>query len=247
MGIRVLGFDAETTGLSPKEDRITEVGVALWDVENKQPLVTLGTFLYDESYPPLTAEITKLTGITDDMLKEFGVSPLTQWMWLEKFCDKHRVDYIVAHNGENFDRPFLYAELDRAGVSGSFLRSLPWVDTRNDIPFPTEPDSRKLKHLALDCGFINKFEHRAVFDVMTMLSVMSHYDFNEIVEYSQIPFITVRALVNYDNRELAKAQRFSWEKVGDRVYIKQWVKRIKENKFEEEKQKCGFEIVQLKD
>jgi hypothetical protein len=77
-----------------------------------------------------------------------------------------------------------------------------------------------------------------------MMRVFSNYDLKDILAYQAIPFVTIRAMVNFDNKELAKAQRFSWEKIGDKVYTKQWVKRIKQDRFEEEKQACAaFKIV----
>jgi hypothetical protein len=84
-----------------------------------------------------------------------------------------------------------------------------------------------------------------VFDVLTMCRVLSNYDFNQVVEYSKIPFITVRAMVEYADRQLAKDQRYTWEKLGDRTFQKSWVKRIKENKFEDEKKICKFPVVRI--
>jgi DNA polymerase-3 subunit epsilon len=181
----------------------------------------------------------RVSGITVPMLEEFGTDPAHNLNWLDQYCSKHQVEYIVAHNGENFDKPLLLSELDRHGLAAPCLRSIPWIDTRTDLPFASEPDSRKLKHLALDAGFINPFAHRAVFDVLTMMRVFSNYDLKDILAYQAIPFVTIRAMVNFDNKELAKAQRFSWEKIGDKVYTKQWVKRIKQDRFEEEKQACA--------
>jgi DNA polymerase-3 subunit epsilon len=241
--MRLLGLDFETTGLDTSKDRITEMGAVVWDVDTKRPLTTLGFFLHDETYPPLSEEIIKITGLTDEILKEFGTPPAANLKWLDSYCKTHKIDYIVAHNGENYDRPLLYAELGRHNIAGECLRALPWIDTRTDIPFASEPDSRKLRHLALDCGFLNPIEHRAIFDVLTMLRVLSHYDLNAVLEYQKIPFITVRAIVSYDDRELAKKQRFSWEKIGDKTYPKWWVKKIKANKFDEEKKACTFPIV----
>lgn len=246
--MRLLGLDFETTGLDTSKERITEAGMVLWDVELKRPMTTVGVFYHDESYPPLSDEIKRLTGLTDEILREFGTAPKGNLEWLERYCSTHKVDYIVAHNGENFDKPLLFAELHRHDVPGICLRSLPWIDTRTDIPFPTEPDSRRLRHLALDCGFINPFEHRAVFDVLTMMKVLSHYNIQDILAYQKIPFCTVRAMVNYDNRELAKAQRFSWEKIGEKTYPKCWVKRVKEDKLQLEidlAAKAGFTVSRL--
>lgn len=248
MSLRLLGIDFETTGLDHQKERITEAGIVLWDVALKRPLTTVGVFYHDDAYPPLSPEIQRLTGLTDEILKEFGTAPKANLEWLERYVSAHKVDYIVAHNGENFDKPFLFAELARHGVAGTCLRSLPWIDTRTDIPFPTEPDSRRLRHLALDCGFINPFEHRAVFDVLTMMKVLSHYNLDEVLAYQKIPFVTARAVVSFQDKELAKAQRYSWEKVGDKTFPKCWVKRVKEDKFQAEVDvgvKNGFQVVRI--
>lgn len=232
--MRLLGLDFETTGFDTAKDRITEMGFALWCTKARGPLVTVGVFLHDETYPCQSDEVIKVTGITDSMLKEFGTAPKPNLEWLDGFCKKHAVDYIVAHNGENFDKPFLMAELTRNGVDASVLRQLPWIDTRTDIPFPTEPDSRRLKHLAGDHGFLNPFPHRAIFDVLTMLKVLDHYNIEDVIAYAKMPFVTCRALVSFDDRQKAKDMRYSWEKLGERSYPKMWVKRVKENQLAQE-------------
>lgn len=246
--MRLLGLDFETTGLDTSSARITEMGLALWDVPTKRPLVTVGAFLHDSSYPPQSEDIIRLTGITDAMLSEFGTEPAANLRWLDGFCAKHQVKYIVAHNGENFDKPLLMSELARHSVEAGCLRALPWIDTRTDIPFASEPDSRRLNHLALDAGFINPFQHRAVFDVLTMLRILSNYDIKHVLEYQSIPFVTCRAVVSFNEKEKAKAQRFSWEKIGEKTYPKFWVKRIKLNLLDAEIAKCkqaGFDCIRI--
>jgi DNA polymerase-3 subunit epsilon len=246
--MRVLGLDFETNGLNTAEDRITEIGAVLWDVQTKTPLLMEGIYLHDDTYPPQPAEIVRLTGITDSTLREFGLHPRMGLARLEEICEKYRPEYIVAHNGENFDRPFLKCELSRSGVEAPVLSALPWIDTRADIPFDVEPESRRLKHLALDQGFINPFAHRAVFDVLTMLRVLGGHDIEKVIAYQKIPFVVCRAMTNYDQKELAKAQRYSWEKIGDKVYPKMWVKRVKENLLEQEIENCkkgGFQSVRI--
>ncbi len=246
--MRILGLDLETTGLDTSTARITELGVALWDVPTKRPLVTVGVFLHDSTYPPQSADIIRLTGITDEMLLEFGTEPAANLRWLDGFCEKHQVKYICAHNGENFDKPLLLSELARNKLEAGYLKKLPWIDSRTDIPFASEPDSRRLNHLALDAGFINPFQHRAVFDVLTMLRILSNYDINHILEYQAIPFATCRAVVGYEDREKAKIQRFSWEKIGEKTYPKSWVKRIKLNLLDAEIAKCkqaGFDVIRV--
>ena len=245
--MRLLGVDLESTGLLTDKDRIIELGLSLWEwTPAPRPLVSVGIFLYDETYPQLSKEITDLTGITDEMLKEFGTKPKDQLTWLDSFSQKHGANYLVAHNGANFDIPLLHAELTRNGVAGHMLRSLPLIDTRADIPFEKEPDSRKLKYMAAD-HYIpqSKHAHRAMHDVLLMMEILSQHDLNKVISYQKIPFIVVRAMVSYEDRELAKAQRYSWERIGEKTFAKSWVKRIKLDQLEKERAACKFPVVQI--
>lgn len=248
--MRLLGLDFETTGLDTGNDRITEIGMVLWDGEKHRPLLQSSIFVYDPGIeerltPETVLMMERVCGLTPQILKEFGVPAPLALSIVASMCEIHKPEYIVAHNGENYDRPLLMAELARHGTASDFLRSLPWIDTRVDIPFEHEPDSRKLKHMALDVGFINPFPHRAVSDVLTMLKILSCYDLEKVIAYSKIPFVTVRAMVDYKDRELAKARRFSWEKLGDKVFPKQWIKKIKLDQLEKERAECSFTLVQL--
>jgi DNA polymerase-3 subunit epsilon len=247
--MRLLGLDLETTGLDTANDRITELGLVLWDTDKKCLLAMKSYFMIDDGLrekfknPEIAAMVKRLCNLDLETLEEFGLVPGMALSELEELAVRNKVDYILAHNGENFDKPFTYAELTRHNVKSDFFRQLPWLDTKMDIPHATPPDSNRLRHLALDCGFINPFEHRAIFDVLTMLRVLSNYDLSEVVEYSKIPFVTVRAVVTYDDRDLAKAQRYSWEKLGDKSFPKCWVKRIKQNKLQDEIKACKFQVV----
>lgn len=247
--MRVLGIDLETTGLDTGNDRITELGVVVWDVEGKKPLEMANFLIHpsdlgDRLTPEAVEMMGRVCGLTPAILEEFGVGLHTALGTLHDWATQYKIGYAVAHNAENFDRPLLEMELKRQNFTPL---NTPWIDTRTDLPFEVEPSSRKLNHLAADHGFINPFAHRAVFDVLTMLRVMSHYDFARILEYRAIPFVTVRALVDYADREKAKARRYAWQNLGDKTYPKCWVKRIKQNKLEEEQAQAGFPVVVLSD
>jgi hypothetical protein len=110
-------------------------------------------------------------------------------------------------------------------------------------------DSMRLMHLAASHGFLNPFSHRALFDVMTMLKIMSEYSFEEVLLQSKVPFVIARALVDYDNRQLAKDARFNWEKIGEETFPKQWVKQVRENKLAAEQAAAeakGFKVVRIR-
>ncbi len=243
--MRLLGIDFETTGLDTGKDRIIEVGAVLWDTDLQKPLVTTNWFMYTIGYPPISEEAGKINGISQSILDEFAQTPITIITALSHLCNLHKVDYLVAHNAENFDKPMLMAELMRCSERFTVLETTPWIDTRTDIPYAVEPSSRRLNHLAADLGFVNPFQHRALFDVLTMLRVLSNYDIKAVLEYQKIPFITMQALVSYADRELAKAQRFSWQQIGDKKYPNMWVKRIKANLLELEMKNCKFPIKEI--
>ena len=251
--MRVLGIDFETTGVDTQTAHITEVGAVLWETDTNTPLELFSTFVYEPSYEteitPAIAEMMKtVCGLTPEMIKEFGVPNKMAIEHLRKMVTKGRSDYIVCHNGTNYDRPVLKAALQRYGLESAAFDKCIWVDTMTDLPFVTPPESRKLKHIALDLGFINPFPHRAVTDVLTMLKVMSNFEFSKIVDLAKQPMVVMRALTGYDQRELAKAARYSWEKLGDKTYTKMWVKNIKEGQTAQEIENCkkaGFQSVRI--
>lgn len=230
----LLGLDFETTGLCPTNDRITEVGACLWDSEVNQPVQLLQLFCNDGGVP-ISEEITKLTGITQRVLDSFGGPTHLALEMLNSLAGK--ADAIVAHNGNNFDKLFYEKSCARNIVKPV---DKVWIDTAQDIPYPPEITTRKLKHLAVEHGFMNPFAHRALFDVVTMLRVLSHYDIHEVLKYAQAPLVTVRAMVSYDNRQLAKDRRYQWDG-GQKI----WTKQLRDFQLEKEKTEAPFQVVVL--
>lgn len=97
-------LDLETTGLSPAQDRITEVGAVR--ARGGEVLAELRTFVHPGQ--PIPAAVTAITGITDadvaDAPREVDVIPLL----LDFLGDA----VLVAHNAR-FDLGFLGAEFAR--------------------------------------------------------------------------------------------------------------------------------------
>jgi hypothetical protein len=156
------------------------------------------------------------------------------------------VDYIVAHNGSTFDRPFLLNKLAKVSLGmGGYegLERAKWLDTQHDVVYPDNFSSLRLTHLAAEYGFLNPFPHAALFDVFTMLRVLESHDIGDLVKRSLEPWVIIRAVVSYDNREDAKKLRFRWEDTGEKKYPKWWVKKVKVSEVEKERAKANFEIV----
>ena len=231
----LLGLDFETTWtepVSPMHARPTEAGAVLYDTERRAPLRIYNTLVYDGDYPSSPPELVALTGITDDMLLKYAVSPVVMLEILNEMMEE--AHYIVGHNGVEFDKVIYEQECERWDMKHL---DKPWMDTKTDVPYPEHIKTRKLTHLAADHGFANPFSHRALFDVLTMFKVMEEYDFNEIAELSKQPNVRVIANVSYHDRELAKKRGYYWD--GEN---KRWTKIMKEEQAAKEKSEAGFPV-----
>jgi len=231
-----LGIDFETTGLSSTNDHITEIGAVIWDTDTKQPVKMMNELLY---WPDMEVSsfITKLTGITKEMCEKWGADPASA---AEKFNNMFDcADYAMAHNAP-FDKGFYEDCLcKRTGIDP---RSIKWIDTRTDIPYPEETESRKLGHLAMQHGFLNPFPHRAMTDVLTMLKVASHYNPEDIIGYQDAETLEIRAMVTFNNKEKAKARGFKWSGSPRKI----WTKNIKDFQLDKEKEEADFPITVTK-
>lgn len=229
----ILGIDFETTGLDLENDRVTEVGLVLWEIETKTPIQIAGFLVKTDK--EVTAEITKLTGITREMLDKFGKSEDMAFRAVQNSV--YQADYIMAHNGNDFDRPLL-ANWDKRQESKTQVR-LPdkvWIDSKTDLPAEAYQKSAGLKYMACDHGFLYD-GHRAVNDVLAMLKILSFYDAATVIERAKQPTIHVQALVTFDTNKLAKERGYHWK-----PETKQWVKPIKANELEKEKAEASFKL-----
>ena len=227
---KILCLDFETTGLSPEKDVITEVGAALYCTDTKQPVRVSGFLLKGGL---ITAEITRITGITQGMIDTYGVSPEAGLQAIYGLAQQ--ADFLCGHNLK-FDLSFLNAEAKRQNRS---LVALPGIDTRTDLPREayTKGKSASLRYLAADHGFCYD-AHRAVNDVLATLKLLAMYDVDEVIARSKIPNVEVRAVVSFDDRLLAKERSYYW-----RAELKQWRKPMKADEVQAEKDAAPFPVV----
>jgi DNA polymerase III subunit epsilon len=247
---RVCGIDIETTGLDHANDHVTEIAWVIKDIGDPKPLEVQSHFVLPpdgmlDSSEYLKPNIQQLTKIKMTHLQN-GKSLEDIFRWLSDALHTHDVDFVVAHNGENFDKPFLQAkaqDFSPEQVTKVFTR--PWLDTSVDCVYPEDCRYTNLMYVAAYFGFINPFPHSALFDVMTMLKVLEQFDVLKVSERAKHPWVVVKAQVDYDRRELAKARRYYWETFGAEKYPKQWVKKIKECDLEKERTEAPFEVVKI--
>lgn len=234
----ICGFDIETTGLDFDKDYITEIGWMIKKWKDPKPLAVGSKLVYVPA--EISKEITELTKITGWHLE---AAPHLKSV-LEEFVadlEVYSPSYMLAHYGNNFDKPFL---LRKAKAENIKIPDIPWLDSKEDIEWPYR--STHLNYLAAECGFLNPFPHAALFDVATMFRVAETQDIGKIIQRSKTPWIVVSARVSYQNRDMAKNRRYRWESLCDEGhYPKQWVKKIKEDELEREMSESQFEVVRL--
>lgn len=270
--MKVCALDLETTGLDHVKDRITEIGATVFEARQGEEFAIEGRFsryVWDSSYPPQSEEIVALTGITDELLKAEG-QPMGSV--LKALIEElPAFDAIVAHAAYSLDQPMFYAALDRHREEiGEYryaaLKKILWFCSVVDVQYPkVKTKCRVLSHLALEVGIIvdpSKL-HRAVGDTDLLVETLAtaKVDLQAALEYAQIPWVIVRALVpnpfkppphgdNGVGKDKAKAVGFGWQRAPrtDGPEFKNcWVKRIKENEIEKEKEALGYEVIVLQE
>lgn len=241
----ICGIDLETTGLSPDKDHIIEMAYVIKGWCDPKP-IAVGHSYFTTSIP-LTKEIQELTRIDDKLLSLAGRDISVGLSALAHDCDKYGVAFMLGHNGRAFDKLFLQKVVAEIGGGEALDRylNIPWLDSKEDIIYPGTVKTTRLTYLAAEHGFLNPFPHSALFDVMTMLNVAERYPFDQMVERSKMPTLIVRALVSFDDKQLAKDRSYYWEKWADKSFPKMWVKGIKEGDFDREVKECVFPIAVL--
>ena len=217
------GLDVETTGLSPKEDEITELGMVIWDSELDAP-VWMESIFRKDCKKKISPQITELTGITRDLLDDYGRPDDYIQEKVTEFSNA--VQFYMAHNAK-FDRGFMDNKFK--------MVNKPWVCSVKDIEYPESFKTKSLGPLAAYHGFINPWPHRALTDVLTMFKVASNYNFHEILANARLPKVTLECKISYDQRHLPKEAGFYWDS-GKKI----WFKEMRKDKATELVKTLGF-------
>jgi len=150
-------FDIETTGLSPLSCGITEIGAVL--VKNGEVLDTFGTYV--DPGMPVPAEITELTGISDETVK----GAPTPDKAIEMFKEFAGERVLVAHNA-NFDMGFMRTAAEKYRIKFNYT----YIDTLAMSRYVNqELKGHKQEQLANYFGLGSYNAHRA-YDDASMLA-----------------------------------------------------------------------------
>ena len=154
----VIVFDVETTGLSPKHDRLTEIGAV--KLRGMRIVDSFNTFVDPERHIP--EKITELTGITDEMVAGAPKEKEAVEQYFA-FCGENPV--LIAHNAD-FDCAFMRNVMARQGLSHPFVKLDTLVLCRIMLP---QLAHHKLDQVAKTLK-LGKFEHHRAADDAYMLA-----------------------------------------------------------------------------
>ena len=165
MEMRTIFYDTETTGVRPGKDRVIEI--AAYDPGNSPGQEKSFCTLTNPACP-IPPDSTAISGITDEMVA--SAPPIREALtsFLE-FCSGDVV--LIAHNNDAFDKLFLEAEFQRAGLEmpqWTFIDSLKWSRKyRSDLP------KHSLQFLREAYGISANQAHRALDDCIVLQQIFS--------------------------------------------------------------------------
>ena len=221
--LSVCVVDCETTGTDHETDRIIELALQRVYVSADGQIVLTGkprSWLEDPGVP-ISPEITRITGLTDDDVKGQAIAEG------EARCIISSADVVLSHNA-GFDRPFVEKRL---GLSG-----LAWACSLNDIDWREAGfDGRSLSQLLWQCGWFYE-AHRASSDVNALLHLLDYAlasgttVMKEVLERARRPSWVVEAVgAPFSARGALKARSYRWDP-GARF----WWREVSEEALQDE-------------
>ena len=167
----ILVLDTETSGLSCRMDEIIEFAAVrlVWDGSDFVTDAEVDEFVRRTNDRRLDPRIVELTGITDELLREEGISKAAFAALLAGLLTPRTL--ITAYNAQ-FDLLFLYHFLDRCG-DAQLLQNQPKLDLltvyRDRRAYPHRL-SNAIEAYGLQDSVQNS--HRAIDDVRATVAVM---------------------------------------------------------------------------
>lgn len=222
----IVVHDTETTGFSEVDDVVTEYAAIAFDAEVEQP-VGFFSVLIDHGVE-ITPKITELTGITNALLKKYGVDPETAVKRILAFQKRYSIDYYMAHN-EPFDRKMVQALLKQ-----KLEPKKGFICTQRD--FTHSAANNKLPTLAEHYKIKTGVAHRAMPDSMTCLGVGLAAGLLEFLGKTPEEKIEIRIKLPYDpdnfdaNNARAREIGFYW--AGNKI-TKHHYRQVKKSQLNE--------------
>ena len=235
-------LDTETTGLNARKDEIIELGVIAFTFDTKGNIGDV-TGVYGGLQQPsvsVPSDITRLTGITDEMVAGQSIDIAALKALVEP------ADLVIAHNA-GFDRPFC------EGISHLFSGKA-WACSNSEIDWASRGyEGTKLGYLIGQAGYFHD-GHRAVDDCFALLEVLAREveglvstAFAELYEASQRSRVRIFAENSpFDMKDHLKARGYRWSDGSD-GRPKSWWIEVGEEALEEELRYLRAEIYRYPD
>ncbi|HCL67665.1 MAG TPA: DNA polymerase III subunit epsilon [Rhizobium sp.] len=222
-------LDTETTGLNHRSDEIIEIGVIAFTFNDAGEIGDVMGVYGGLQQPavPIPPEITRLTGITDDMVAGQVIDIARLKSLIEP------ADLIIAHNA-GFDRPFCEA------FSPMFCNKA-WACSVSEIDWSAWGfEGSKLGYLIGQSGYFHD-GHRAVDDCFALLEVLGQprldstsTPFAELYRASQLSRVRIYAENSpFDMKDHLKARGYRWSDGSD-GRPKSWWVELPEEMLDEE-------------
>ncbi|MEE2950211.1 MAG: 3'-5' exonuclease [Pseudomonadota bacterium] len=221
-------LDTETTGLDHREDEIIELGMVAFTYDGEGIHDVIGVFSeLREPSQPISAEITRITGITQGMVAGRSIDPDAVTDFIAG------ADLIIAHNAK-FDRPFC----ERFHLD---FQHKAWACSVAEVDWGALGfEGSKLVYLIGQCGFFHN-GHRAVDDCHALLEVLVSvppYDvagaFQQLYASSQKDCLHIFAHGSpFEAKDMLKARGYRWNDGAD-GRPKSWWVEIDEAAYKEE-------------
>ncbi len=199
--------DVETTGLDAATDEIIELAMVKFTYGLDGTIRRIGpTFEgFRQAAAPIPTAITRLTGITDEMVAGHVIDPAAVAAFVRES------DLVLAHNAA-FDRRFLER------FCPIFIEK-PWACSMSEVDWSSEGfEGTKLGYLAASAGFFYD-RHRAVADCLAAIELLSlplpasgAVAMSRLLESARRPIWRILATgAPFETREKLKARRFRWD------------------------------------
>jgi DNA polymerase-3 subunit epsilon len=222
-------LDIEATGLSHVQDKLIELGMVKFEyMHDGRIFRLLDEFSgYQDPNMPIPEAITKLTSITDDMVKghRINVDEVDSYL--------NNVDIIIAHNAL-FDRTFFE-------MTFPTITAKAWGCLMYDIDWKNEDiSSHKLEYIAYKYGFFFA-GHRAIIDCLAGIHILAQdllISKRLVLKQLLTNAVALRFKLwatnsPYDRKDLLKARGYRWS-MNQNDKRRVWSIEVTEDKVAEE-------------
>src|SRR5665213_2184802 len=221
--------DFETTGLNTSRDEVIEIGMVKFSYSDRgEVTAVVDTFSsFNQPSKSIPAEVTALTGITDEMVKGHRLDADA----VSGFVSDAEI--VIAHNA-NFDRKF-------AERGWPIFTEKCWACSVQEIEWRKHgSDGSRLGYLLAGAGYFHD-AHRAVEDCQALLEILAR----KLPKTDKTPLAfllekssrsTFRILAErapYDFKDVLKKRGYRWND-GNDSRPKAWYIDVSDSKRDEE-------------